>query len=438
MRRSQESRVGRSVIALFLAIGLCRSAWASEGGTEPAVVAVPMWQVTAIPDGLTLAECYALALKRSETIAIRREQIREAEARFLQALSTALPRVSFQSSDKWQDGTGDSAYIPERKFFFSQPLFSGFKEFAALSGSGAERRQRRDERTRAEQLLLVDVANAFYLVLEQREDLQALETERLALMERVGELTERERLGRSRRSEVASAQAQLRRVEAEQEHIASQAMAARELLQFLTGLTALTSLEDPEQLVAEPGDQEGRLAKGASRPDVQATGEAWRVAVRQVRIAQSALWPTVSVEGDYYTERVGVSDDINWDALLKVDVPLFQGGQAVGGIREASAKAREAKLQYQEAERRAVLEIRNAFTQFQAAMARSEALEQALRAAEESYRLQVEDYQHNLVNNLEVLQALQALVDARRDAVHGHYEAKRLYWQLRVASGETL
>ena len=174
---------------------------------------------------LTLAEAYRLALKRSETIAIQSELIKETEGRFLQSLSGVLPRATFSLSEKRQDGTGSSAFtlkeVPERKFVFSQPLFSGFKEFAAMAGTRAERRQRVAEKARAEHLLFVDVANAFHLLLEQRQDLNTLETIRAALIERLDELKVREQLGRSRPSEVVSAEAQLRRVEAEMELVKS-------------------------------------------------------------------------------------------------------------------------------------------------------------------------------------------------------------------------
>ena len=124
------------------------------------VSAVPLAQADD-PVPLTLDEAYRLALSRSEEIAIRRELIKEAEGRFVQAISGALPRASFQLSEKRQDGSGSSAFtlkeVPERKFVFSQPLFSGFKEFAAIAGSRSERTQRRHEQARAQHLLHTDV-----------------------------------------------------------------------------------------------------------------------------------------------------------------------------------------------------------------------------------------------------------------------------------------
>ncbi|MBI3087902.1 MAG: TolC family protein [Candidatus Omnitrophica bacterium] len=391
------------------------------------------------PAALTLHDCFQLALKRSEEIAIHQELIKETEGRFLQALSGALPRASFNSSNKRQDAAGDSPFrlrdVPERKFTFSQPLFSGFKEFAAMAGSRAERRQRIQEKVRAEQLLFVDVSDAFYSLLEHREDGAALTTIREALVERLRELKGREELGRSRPSETASAEARLRRIEAEMEQVRSEELVTRQLLEFLTGLSPLRPLAGAElRLPLEP---EGYyLAKTADRADVRAAEEAWRVESKEVAVARAAVWPTVSADGNYYTKRVGVSEQVEWDATLTVDVPIFQGGQAVGAIEEASSEARQARLRFEQTSRQALLDIRDAYAQMQAALARRDALEQALAAADRNYLLQIEDYRLNLVSNLDVLQTLQDLQDARRDFLHAQHEAKRQYWRLRAAAGD--
>lgn len=417
------------VITAVAVVSFTTTSQASERSFPPSPPASP----------LTLQDCYALALKRSETIAIDQQVIKETEGRFLQALSAALPRASFQSSDKRQDGSGSSAftlrYVPQRQFVFSQPLFSGFKEFAAMAGSRAERRQRIQEKVRAEQLLFVDVADAFYLLLEQREDRGTLEATRIALVDRLDELHERQRVGRSRATEVVTAEAQLRRVEAQLEQAHSSEEVSQHLLEFLTGLDHTDALADPDMALPALETEETYLAKAERRPDLRASEEAWHVAEKAVRVAQGGLFPTASLDGNYYIDRVGVSADVKWDAALMVDVPIFQGGQAVGAIREAAAKAREAKLRYTQQQRSVALDIRDAYARADSSLAITKAFQKALEAAEESYRLEAEDYRLNLVSNLEALQTLQALQDARRDSIHGRYDAKRRYWQLRVAAG---
>src|SRR3989338_9411183 len=339
--------------------------WPAGGGMNalPRLGLICTLLVGAIPAGaderspLTLTECYDLALKRSEEIAIHGELIKETEGRFLQAISGALPRASFELSERRQDGSGSSAFtlsrVPERKFVFNQPLFSGFKEFAAIAGSWSERHQRRQEKVRAEHLLFVDVAEAFHLLLQQREDLSALESIRTALVERTNELRERERLGRSRTSEVMSAEAQLRRVLADLELVRGQERIAQQLLAFLIGREATEGIADSEPSLPPLGDEGSYLAAAAARPDVVAAEDAWKVARKQVAVSRADFWPDIDLESNYYTERVGAAADVNWDVLVTVDVPLFRGGRTAGAAREASSKARQAKLTYARTQREA-------------------------------------------------------------------------------------
>ena len=389
---------------------------------------------------LTLADCYALALKRSETIAIQQELIKENEGRFLQALSGALPRASFEMSKKRQDGSGDSAFtlrdIPERKFVFSQPLFSGFKEFAAMAGARAERRQRYHEKARAEQLLFVDVSDAFYLLREQREDLATLEATRSTLLGRIDELGQRQRLGRSRPSEVVSAEAQLHRVEAEIELARNQETTARELLEFLTGRAPIEGVAEADDAPPPLASEHEYVAKADLRPDVQAAEEAWRVAGKEVRAAQADFLPDVDLESNYYTKRVGSASGVDWDVLLMVDVPIFQGGETLGAVKTAASQARQAKLLFEQTQREAALEIQQTYANLQAALARQAVLAKALQASEDNYRLQLEDYRLSLVNNLDVLQTLQELQDARRDALHAAYDVRRFHRKLQAATGD--
>ncbi|MBI4598527.1 MAG: TolC family protein [Candidatus Omnitrophica bacterium] len=436
-----------SRLCLGLASLLCAGAAAPTGETEPsAQQIIPIRHheagLAVSAEGLTLADCYRLALAQSEAVAIRNEMLNATEGQFLQALSTALPSVDYQIAEKRQDGSGASAFslkrIPEQKFALSQPLFSGFKEFAAMAGSRAQRRQRAHETARAEHLLLIDVANAFHLLLQQQGDIRALDATRKALEDRLGELHRREELGRSRQSEVASAEARLRRVEADLESARSSEMTARQLMEFLTGQSPLGLLNDdqPDPL-ALPAEGE-YLAKAHARPDVKSAEEAWNVARKAVWVAQAGFWPTVSLDANYYTKRAGVSEDITWDATLDVSIPIFHGGNNLGATKTARSEARQAKLTFELTKRQAELEIRSAYATLQGSIARYLALVRALDAAEENYRLQVEDYGRNLVNNLDVLQALQDVQDARRDVIAAQHTAKRDHWKLRVATGETL
>jgi len=390
---------------------------------------------------LTLQQCYDLALKRSETIAIQKEIIKEAEGRFLQSLSGVMPDASFIYTDKRQDGRSGSNFtlseVPEGRFTFTQPLFSGFKEFAAIAAGKAEKRQKLQEEKRAKQLLFMDVADAFYLYLSYQEESETLKTISIALGERIEELKKREDLGRSRPSESANAELRLSRNEAQQELIESQWQVARQLLEFLTG-QGIVNVVDTDSL-GYPFLEEGEfLSKMPDRPDVKAAREALYIATKQITRAKADYFPTVDLDGNYYTKRVGNSSGVDWDMTLTIEAPIFRGTEIMGKVKEAKALSEQAKLTLSEKERNAVLEIQNSFTQWQANLRRSVALEKAVAAAEKNYQLQKEDYHLNLVNNLTVLDALEELQSTRREYITVKNETKRSYYKLIVATGEDI
>ena len=393
-----------------------------------------------LPTGLTLFECYQLALKQSEKIAIQGQVIREAEGRFLQSISGILPKVNFQYSNRRQDGSGQSNFtlseVPEAKFVFSQPLFSGFKEFAAMKGSKFEKEQRHQEKIRAEELLFTDVSDAFYFVLSYQDDIEALTRIQQALKERLDDLQKRESLGRSRTSEVASAEARLSRIEADLEFVRSEEEVARQLLEFLTG-QPIAGLDDTQtdMVVTNQEDFEERIVQ---RADVLAAKNAWEVAKKQIAVAKADFWPTATLDGNYYTKRIGNSSGVDWDVTLNVDIPIFEGSETFGRVKETRAQSEQARLLFEETKRTANLEIQNAFTRLERSQRRLIALEKALSAAKKNYDLQRQDFQNNLVNNLDVLQSLEDLESAERDFVAVKNQTKQYYWNYKVALGETI
>ncbi len=388
-------------------------------------------------DHLTLKECYKMALKRSETIGIQKELIKETEGQMLQALSSALPKVAFAYSQKWQDVDRqqiNGGYEPEAKFTLTQPLFTGFKEFAAIGASKHIGKQRKSELERAKELLFTDVSDAFYLYLSYQEDEETVQNITKALEDRVAELKRREAIGRSRTSEVASADAQLKRTEALLEGVRAQREVAGQLLEFLIG-RSVDQLVDGE-LSEERSSLEQLAAKIDRRADVVAARESFESFQNNVTAARSAFFPNVSLGANAYTKRSDTYEGNDWDATITVNVPIFNGTTDIGAYDQAKAQKNEADFRLSLVRRQALLDLKSAYTKWQAANRTLAAFMKALDASEKNYKLQVEDFKHSLVNNLDVLQALQDLESVRRDHVAAKSNAKRAYWNLKVATGD--
>ncbi len=406
----------------------------------------PAWSEEAIkPVKLTLQDCYQLALKRSETIAIRKEEIERTEAQFLQAAGEVVGDMDFVISNTRQDaqkGTSTSSSTltapsrRERKFALTQPLFQGFKSFAAISGAGSLKKQRKAEEARARQLLFLDVTNAFYEVLRSQRDIEITEKIRRLLEERVGDLKEREKIGRSRPSEVVTASAKEKSTDAELARLARTLANQLHILEFLIGTSA-----KPEQLQDEieaPGvkpELAEYLLKVHFRLDVEASRQAAKTALQNIVVAQSGLWPQLDLELNKYEKREGPQSGIDWDMLLTFTIPIFKGGETAGKIKDAVSLWKQSKLSSQLTEREAALEVKQAFEDVVASQNELRALEEFVKASEENFRLQREEYAKNLVNNLEVLAALESLSEAQVETNRAHYQWKENFWKLQVASG---
>ncbi len=430
-----------SLLLLFSSLlsACCRYAWA-RSETPPAT--------DAAVQGLTLEDCYELALKQSEQIGILQQKIREVEGQYVQAIGSVVPKASFLLTEFHQDSGGDTstgssvgstlnrASRPERKFLFKQPLFQGFKTFAALGGASALKKQRILEVERGKQLLFLDVVDAFYGLLQPRDEVASLESIRELTQKRITELQARVDLGRSRPSEIANAQAQLKTIVAQIQQTRRFEIASINVLRFLTGRLELGELIDSPDSPAASEDLQAYISKAAHRPDVMAASKAVEVAKQNVAYSRADFFPKLSLDGNLYTKRVGFQADTQWDLLLTFDVPLFEGVRVSGAVREAEAKQREAELELSRVERLAQSEIRSAFTELKLSLAARDAFLEAEKAAVQNYQMQNKEYDLNLVNNLDVLNALQALESVRRDLLIARYQAKRDCDRLKVATGD--
>ncbi len=388
---------------------------------------------------LTLNDCYTLALVRSESIGIQKELIKETEGLMKQSLSTALPRIAFAYSEKWQDVRPNDRLdgsVPEGKFTFTQPLFTGFKEFAAIRASKQIVRQHAATLKRALQLLFMDVSDAFYLYWGYQEDLKVQQEMQVILRDRVAELRKRESLGKSRASEVASAEAKLLKTEAGVEAIRGQVEVAGQLLEFLIG-------QPVDEVVNEPLSKEiedlGVLAiRMSERPDIIAAQESLESYKNNITAARSSFFPTVALTGNSYTKRSGSNEGNDWDATVSVNVPLFNGMSDVGQVVQARAQVNAADLRLSQVRRKALLEVKSAYSKKVSSFKKLEALIKASAASEKNYRMQADDFKKSLVNNLEVLQSLEDLGNVKRECVAAQVEAGRSFWGLKVAAGEDL
>lgn len=396
---------------------------------------------------LTLFDCYKLALAQSEKVALRQEEVERTQAQLLKAMSEALGDIDFVMTNSRQEvqkaGEGSSLSSTflassrrERKFTFSQPLFQGFKAFGAISGAGSLTKGRSLEERRARQLLFLDVVSAFYSVLQNKRNVEISQDLCKLLEERMADLKERERIGRSRSSEVANANSKLKNAEAQLALAERVLINSIHVLEYLTG-TPLKA----EQLIGEHGliseptlELADYLSRVEMRQDVLSAKQNIKTYQRNIIVAQSGLWPQISLDLNDYVKREGFQSGIDWDMLLTFDLPLFKGFETSGKIKEAVSEWKMSKLTYSLTKREAELEIKRAYENWIYSKRELKAMEEATLAAQKNFDLQKEEYVRSLVNNLDVLEALENLNRVRLTTNQVYYQMFENYWNLQIST----
>lgn len=404
-------------------------AWAQAPGSFPAPA----------PRPITLMDAYALALKQSEAISSDVFAVKQALARVDELRSDVLPHVSFIGQETFQESphsgiaSVDHTTIPLYQLQLTQPLFSGFREFLAFkSGKKTAESLQLTER-RAESLLYQDVAQSF-LNLQQVQNEIAIRGEIVkATSERIEQLRHWVNIGRSRESEVLAARSQLAQAEAQVELARGSERVAQESLRFLTGIDADFA---PVPLgTPTTGPLDAFLARARGRDDVQASERSLEAAKLNTQVAARQRWGTVGLTGDYYLKRLGLTANTHYDAIIGLNLPLFDGGVISAQTREAEAAAGSAAEALSAAQRGAERDTRTAYVNLVSSLESVAALQNADNLAAANVKAQEQDYKLSLVTNLDVLDSLNTLQSTRLLLNSARQQSDFARVQLEVAAG---
>ncbi|MGE3680970.1 MAG: TolC family protein [Bdellovibrionales bacterium] len=398
---------------------------------------VMLMLLSSLLHGATLEDALRSALKKNETVKQAHEKVVQAEELLDQAKSGPRPTLSFNATHMIQDVPRNPLsreFSPEEQttsnLNLKQPLFRGLREFAAL-------RQRHDllEAERANEegslaRLYEDVATTYFEVLAHQQDLRNLDDQRELYADRVKNLQARARRGESARNEPLSAQSAEAVVEAEIAVIQTKLRTAREHLALLTGLSPTTELADDkseDEHLTDVDSLEKYLARISERPDMVAARKNAEAAEETVTIAKRAHWPSLDLIGNYYFQRPGFMDEIDWDVQFKLTFPIYEGGLRVSETQQAASVHRERELGVARVRRTAEAEIKSLHENLSIRVRHLKALERATDLSRRNSQLLERDFRRGLARNIDVQAALAEYGVARRNYDQARYAA-RLDW----------
>lgn len=370
-------------------------------------------QAVTLKDSFEAARRNMESIKRAEQSIVQRE---EQKNRAKAALFPVINGFATYTRIDPPQAAGASPFLLTKQYSvgarLTQPLIRG-GVFGALDVARDNILLAEFQKDATELNLYQLVINAYYNLKISQVDIKNLQNYLNYSKERVAELRERTKIGRSRRGELVEAEAQYHLVESQYQQALIELEQIGKQFEFLTRMTP-SEVPDLTAVPNVEGSIEAYMAKLKSRPDIMAAVQQVKASEHQISVAKGGHYPSVDLVGNYYIDRTGVLATSEWDAGIVVSVPFYQGGAVMAATREAVASKRIAELTSHETLRTAERELAIIFQNYKQIQAQLKAQEEALKKSEEAYRLNKKDYQYGLVTNLDVLQTLNVYIQNKR------------------------
>jgi len=154
----------------------------------------------------------------------------------------------------------------------------------------------------------------------------------------------------------------------------------------------------------------------ANSPNVNVAQHNVDVALLQVKIAEGALYPTVSLQGTVqknYETALNALESFSAGVSGQLSVPIYQGGSEYAAIRQAKETQGQRQLDLSVARDQARAAVVQAWAQFEAAKRSIESTTAQMKSAEAALDGVREEARLGQRTTLDVLNAQQELVSAR-------------------------
>lgn len=429
-------------------------------GAAPRVAAEPP-RPSELPSELSseLIDQYFLAREADPVFRAAIDERRIADATLREARAGSRPdlRAGAELSQSWQNirqsdnflfAEGKTDYGGQRlSLSLTQPVYRA-EVLGRIDQARGEVRQAEYTFVARDQDLMVRVAEAYFGVLSAEDDLDLAVAERIALGVQSAEAEGRFTAGVAAATDVHDARARLALAEATESAAKAALLDRRQALAELTGQVPARLAGVSETLVLTPPedpDPEAWVKRAIfQNPEIRAAEAAIEVARLERRVQNGARLPSLDLVGSYvrndsggslFTAGGGGSDISTGDVMLRLAVPVYDGGRTSARVSAASLRESKARSDAEGQRRRVERQTRASFEGVMSAITRVEALERSVFSNEAALALKEEGLQAGLNTVRQVLDVRKDLFQARRDLAQARYQYLMNTLQLKRSTG---
>jgi outer membrane protein len=408
----------------------------------------------ATPSSL-LAEEYSLddlcriALARSEKLKVAEENLTIAETGNDKAFSYLLPRLTAtggytQYSEKKLTATG-GVLQPESAFGWGvrvdETVSLSGRELTALGISRQNvTKSRYDLTAIREDYLLRYVAAAYYNVLMARKGLEIADSNLVRLMKYREAAEKRLRVGEVTKTALLRAEGELSGAKSDRLQALNGLELAMAVLASNVGIKdAFMLREVPVPASDTPAITVFQERAFAVRADLKSMDVQKQIAADQIKIAEGAFWPSISVFGVYAGADLNpATSSLNRESIyggVALNFPFFDGGLRKADVSEAKARERQAALLYDDMKKGIEIEVQTVYLDLVTQKGILQFLNDQLAFARDNYHAVARQFDFGLANSLDVLDSNTLLVSAERKAASALYNYELALLRMKKATG---
>jgi outer membrane protein len=302
----------------------------------------------------------------------------------------------------------------------TQTLFNGFQTANRTRQAEGQVSSARELLRSTEQSTLLNAATAYMNLLQTAAILELQRSNVNVLEVTLRQTRDRFTAGEVTRTDVAQAESRLAAGRSQLSLAESNYVTAQAQYQQVIGVPAPARLAPAAPVDRlSPRSLDGAIARGRTEhPLITTATYNVDIAVQQVKIAEGALYPTLSAVGSVQktygsASALAVLETLSASVGAQLSVPIYQGGSEYSTIRQAKETLGQRRLDLDTARDQVQSTVTQAWGQLEAAKAQINATQAQVTAAEVALNGVREEARVGQRTTLDVLNAQQELVNAR-------------------------
>lgn len=372
----------------------------------------------------SLSEAFAAAYSTNPTLSAARAGLRATDEGVPAARAGQRPSLSATATGQVnetdrQNAPSDTSFPLTLSLNASQTLYDGGRTRNAIDGAISDVSAGRANLLATEQAVLLQVVTTYMDVRRDQQFIALAQNNVRLIREQLRAAEDRFAVGEVTRTDVSQARARLaeaRAALAQQEGALVRSMQAyRRVVGNPPG-----ALQEPPILPPSPETLEQAIQEAMDyHPDIQTAQFVEEGARSDVKAAQGALLPTVTLSGSVtLNENQPFRNNSTVGVIqLQANIPIYQGGGEYAEIRRTREVVSQRMSQIHEATREIREAVENAWSDLQVSRIAIRAGRQQVSAAQLAYEGVKEEAKLGARTTIDVLDAEQELLDARTDLV---------------------